>query len=547
MRHPNATPKLQPNNQYGESPTWRWAVGWSVGVLALSCLPYLFATLTAPEGWQFVGFLVNPLDGNSYLAKMEQGRAGNWLFHLTYSPEPHRGAFIFTFYLALGHVSKLTGLSNIIIFHLARLLAGLGLLLVAFQFIRRITPAPAERRLAFLFVLTASGLGWLGAAFGAFPIDLWVPEAFVPYSLYANPHFPLAMMLMLIIFGQIITVSSLETELAQHAYALLATSYSPLWTGLAALALAMVLPFALLTILAALALYFGLCFAMHRRLPWQQIWPTLSAGAFGAPVIFYQYWISITHPMLAGWSAQNITPAPKILDFGLGYGLVGLLAVVGGAYVVKQGKPATRREWPVLLWAIATVGLVYVPFELQRRMITGLHLPLCILAAMGLTRWLAGSRLNPGYRQLVRMAAVTLGALGTLLVWTLPLAGTMQPPTESATAALFFMRHNEKATFEWLQQHTGPDDVILASPRVGLFVPGQTGARAFYGHPFETIAAKTKEAQANAFYSGRLEAVPEPVDYIIYGPSEQALGRPPQLAELQAVFTAGDVQVYKVE
>ena len=38
--------------------------------------------------------------------------------------------------------------------------------------------------------------------------DLWVPEAFVHYSLVANPHFPLAMALMLIIFGQVLDAPS---------------------------------------------------------------------------------------------------------------------------------------------------------------------------------------------------------------------------------------------------------------------------------------------------------------------------------------------------
>lgn len=169
---------------------WRWAVAWSLTILVLSCLPYFIALWAAPEGWQFAGILVNPLDGHSYMAKMQQGAAGYWLFHLTYTPEPHPGVLIFTFYLALGHVAALVGAPKIVIFHLARLLASLALLLVAFRFMARITPDPGERRLALALLSSASGLGWLGAMFGAFPIDLWVPEAFVPYSIYANPHFP---------------------------------------------------------------------------------------------------------------------------------------------------------------------------------------------------------------------------------------------------------------------------------------------------------------------------------------------------------------------
>ncbi len=131
---------------------WQWAITWSIIILSLSCLPYLVTMWTTPKGWQFAGILVNPLDGHSYMAKMQQGIAGNWQFHLTYTSEPHNGAFIFTFYLALGHLTALTGLPKIIIFHLARLLAGFGLLLTAFRFITRLTPHPTERRLAFIFI-----------------------------------------------------------------------------------------------------------------------------------------------------------------------------------------------------------------------------------------------------------------------------------------------------------------------------------------------------------------------------------------------------------
>ena len=108
---------------------WRWAVGWSLVLLVLSAVPYLIAAYTAPEGWNFAGILVNPLDGHSYLAKMAQGAAGNWQFHLTYTPEAHDGAYIFLLYLGLGHLAALTGLSNILVFHLARLAAGLVLAL----------------------------------------------------------------------------------------------------------------------------------------------------------------------------------------------------------------------------------------------------------------------------------------------------------------------------------------------------------------------------------------------------------------------------------
>lgn len=512
------------------SQEWRWAVGWSVGLVLLSCLPYLIAAATAPAGWQFAGILVNPYDGNSYLAKIQQGMTDDWLFHLTYTPEPHEGAFIFTFYLALGHLGALLGLPPIWMFHLARVAGGLTLLLVAFRFIASITPQFQERRLAFGLMLSASGLGWLGAVFGAFPIDLWVPEAFVPYSLYANPHFPLAMMLMLVILQQVIQPRPFNLYNRQFISVSLAT-----------LALSLILPFAVFTTAAVLLVFLVWLYFRRRCLPWPHIWLTFSVGLFSAPIILYDFWVYTSNPILAGWSAQNITAAPAVLNLLLGYGLVGVLAIAGGWWIVR--RRAETGEWLVFWWAVTSLVLLYLPFDLQRRLITGLHLPLCILAAIGLQRWLTKSSIKPGQRRLITTGVVAISALGTLFVWSLPLLATRQSPETFEPTSLLFIRPEEAAAFDWLRKNVTPDSVILASPRLGMFIPGQTGARVFYGHPFETIAAKEKKAQVEAFYRGEVETVTPPVDFILYGPEERKLGQPQNLADWPVVFSTNNLLI----
>lgn len=524
------------------SSEWRWAAAWSGVILLLSCIPYLIAGRLAPEGWQFAGIMVNPLDGHSYLAKMRQGYQGQWLFHLTYTPEPHQGAYIFLFYLALGHVAALAKLPLIWMFHLARLLAGLILLLVAYNFIARVTPDLKERRLVFGLLLTASGLGWLGAIMGAFPIDLWVPEAFVPYSLYTNPHFPLGMALMLLVFQGVGWPSQITSRKEGPTPSLT----SLLYPGLTALLLAIILPFALLTVWAVLGVFLVWLYLTRRSLPWPQIWPTLGVVLLGAPVIAYDYWVSVSNPILAGWSAQNVTPAPAIWNLVLGYGLLGVLALVGAYQIWQKGAAAPEGEGLVLVWAVTTLVLVYLPLDLQRRLINGLHIPLSLLAGLGLHRWLTGSSLRAGYRRLITTAVITIGALGTLFVWTVPLLGMLTPPDRAETTALFFLREEEKIGLNWLRENTRPTDIILASPRLGMFVPGQTGARTFYGHPFETIDAVFKKSMVEAFFQGEIETVSPPADYLIYGPSEQALGKPRRLPEYDLVFERDTVSIYEL-
>jgi hypothetical protein len=141
---------------------------------------------------------------------------------------------------------------------------------------------------------------------------------------------------------------------------------------------------------------------------------------------------------------------------------------------------------------------------------------------------------------------VIFSAVSTLVVWSLPLLAAVQGPDSSPTAAMLFVRSDEQAAFDWLRANRSPQTVVLASPRVGLLLPGQTGARSYYGHPFETLDAATKKAQTEAFFRGELDTPPPPADIIFYGPTERALGQPPSLQRLTPIFESGQVSLYQI-
>ena len=467
----------------------RWALLWAVVVVGLTCLPYLVAWQLAPDGTQYTGLLVNHFDGESYYAKMQQGARGDWLFHLAFTPEPHDEALIFTFYLALGHLSALLGLPLPLTYHLARVAAGILMLVVAYRFIARCFEQARTRRAAFLLLAFSAGLGWLLAPLGIITADLWVAEGFTFLSILANPHFPLAIGLMLLILLQALDASSSPPT---------AAVWPPIRSALFSLALAVVQPFAVPIVLAVLGVYLVALAWQKRRLPWREIILTGAVALAAAPVMVYDIYVYRTNPALAAWSAQNLTASLPLWNYALGYGVVLILAIAGIPTALRSqpgGQDKRRRPADLLLlcWVGSAAVLLYLPFALQRRFITGLHVPLVMLAAMGLEQavW---PRVRARRRALVTGLIVGLSALTMVFVPLVAVSGVAQgnPP--------LVMTSGEAAAWSWLKANTSWTDTVLAPAGSGGFIPAWAGNRVVYGHPFETIDAETKEAEVARFY-----------------------------------------------
>jgi hypothetical protein len=227
--------------------SWVWLAGSAVLLVAVLA-PYVAAWRAQPSGFVFPGFLVNPIDGFSYLAKMRQGAAGHWTFRLPYAADPGPGAFLFLYYLLLGHITRILGAAPVAAYHAARILGAAAMLAAAVLFFRTTLAGHATRNWALGLVLFGSGLGWLGAGIGRLPIDLWVPEAIPFLSAYANAHFPLSSAAMLI------AMTTLTAPVLKPGIR---------WAGaaLAGVVLAVVQPFAVLPMIAV-----GLVWGLWMRL-----------------------------------------------------------------------------------------------------------------------------------------------------------------------------------------------------------------------------------------------------------------------------------------
>jgi hypothetical protein len=502
---------------------WRWAASCAVVLALVALLPYLIAYLATPSTLFYTGFLSNPEDGHTYLAKMQQGMRGDWLFRLPYTSEPHDGGFLFTYYLFLGHVARWTDLPPIVLFHIARTVNGIGLLLVLYYAVSVFFSDRAQRQFAFWIAAIGSGFGWLVTLLGGMTADMWVPEGYVFYSMFVNPHFPLAIAMMLLVIVWSVTPWG-DGRLNWRRW---------IGLGVCTAVLALVQPFCLLPVGVVLLVYTIVHWARQRRLPWREIVSGMVIAFVGLPFAVNGYLATAQNPLLAAWSAQNETLSPPLWDYALSYGLVLLLALPGMWAAFRRRRDS---DLLLLLWIVCVLVLLYIPYNLQRRLVMGLIVPLGLLAAIG---WHRLPRRVWRWRRVVYATA----SLTHVLILAVALVGALTHHES------LFITQDEHAALQWLGAHSAPDALIIAAPQTGLYIPAWTGRRVFYGHRFETANAGLRRAQLEAFYR---EADPallgEHPDYVFYGPREKILSGASWQPDpaWRPVFQQGDVIVYAV-
>jgi hypothetical protein len=487
--------------------------------LALISVPYLLVAANAAPGNVFGGFLLNRLDGNSYLAKMLSGYQGNWLFVLPYTAEPGVGTAINVYYLFLGHTARVLGTSLIFMFHAARWVGASLLGLALYRFFARVFRESGARLTAFGLALFGSGMGWVAVAFGFFSSDFWLAEAYPFLAADTNAHFALGLAL------QVWLLTPLLEEANKNPHFGL--------TAIAAALLAIVYPFGWALSAGLLSLWV-IYLAISRGTKREEIFRWVAVLAGGAPVAVYQLWAVNTHPVLMEWNAQNLTPAPGLLDLAISFSPALLLAIAGGIIAWRSEDGRLRF---LLLWVMAGMVVIYLPFSLQRRLITGLYIPIAGLATLAV--WQLGAKQRRWLLPLLFLFSLPTNLL-------ISLSGSEAIRTQDPA---IYLSSIELQAFAWLDQNAA-GALVMAAPDSGTLIPAYSAARVLYGHPFETVHAEVREAEVGAFYErmSPAEAMDylqkNSVDFVLFGPRERALGKMPQLDGWQIVYEVDDLQIW---
>lgn len=530
-----------------------WLVWLALAIV--TTLPYILAMLRTPAGHTFTGVLGAYDDTFTYFAWIRQSADGHVLLRDLFTSEPQPREFFLPLWSLIGFAARVTGASVAVMFHIARLLAALLLLMAARTTALMVMKSRTRVRYTLWLYAMSSGLGWLvyavrnrtnllGAQSISGSVDLTMPEAIAFRSVFGQVHFAIgAALVAYAIRFFIIAIAEKQTGRAFTA-------------GLLVSLLALVHPYLVVVVVSvaivSILIIPWLKFAAEERPSFLSIAKiALVFGAASLPGIGYLLYLSRTNEVLREWLRITDTLSPAPHEYLLGFGICAALAVVG--FRLLWNSRATYGRL-LLIWTLVQAALLYAPVSFQRRLVEGLQLPL-VLAASVAVFWIAqrflGGRASR-YRKAYLAAVIVISSITNIGF----IVGQVVANGNSISVdSRRYVPDDLRAAFEYVRTHADANAVLFSHYLTGNLAPSATGLRVFLGHYGQTIDADEKGTQVTAFYAGAFDDTvarelfaKNEVRYVFYGPFERASYAgfvPPRWMNLASRF--GNVDVYEVD
>ena len=503
-----------------------------LGALALTLAsgPYLYGWLNTPTGSAYSGLTSNIDDCLVYFSWMLEAGRGHVLHHNLFSTEAQNPKLLYIWFVLLGLLAKAIGLP--LAFHLGRILGGAALLCAVVWLLQETVQSERGRKLAFALVCFSSGFGWLGGgynpekAFTGQPIDTFQPEAITFLSLYYSPLFAPMTALMVVFFASLLkserTGKLTDLWPACAAGAVLGNSHT--YDVVQLLAVAWV--YKLFTLLPPFETQYG---NANKKASWARL---LIATAACLPTTAYTAWASRVDPLFKAraWTNEG-TYTPALWWVLLGFGLPLIYALFSKPF---SNPPSNEiHPWPqvmtldhqallrgtrkrfLFVWLLVGIAVAYLPVPFQRKMLMGAHLPICLLAGVGLDALTA--RLSGDFPKIAALFGVLLTVPSNVL-YLLADIGRLEA-NSGTTARRPYLSADDQKVLAYLKEHAAQTDAVLVSPdptsikryplsfepHLNAYVAGWSGVICYNGHWSETLSYRSKNSAALRFLDARTD------------------------------------------
>ncbi|MEW6772140.1 MAG: hypothetical protein AB1330_12250 [Bacillota bacterium] len=426
--------------------------------------PYLALHYLAPPGTEFTGFFFASDDPESYLANMRLAEYG-WKWNFMFTAEDTAGGYIFLYYILLGKLALLLNLPLIVIYHAARIISGMTLILAAWLCLKTLPLTETERKWGLaLFSLAIQFPPFYDKYWGL--LLIFHPEISPLANILLLPHvaFSQAMFLLTVYFYRKWVREKKITHLLKGNLVLL---------GLVTVHPYMLLPSLLLI---SITLYFH-----HRRFIFKEAAKTGAFFILCTPYLVYLLFL-MTQPDMRQWQAQSSTVFTYPWDPVLYNGILAVLGIFGLITISRQKGWQNELPW----FCAAPFVLVLFPLSFQERLLEGAGPGLAFAGGVAISSVLSRCR---------RQGGASLFLILLVPALTVLLAPVFNPSTAN------FIQEEEVLLYQWMDAHLDRNDVVLAGIAHSLCIPARVGCRVWCGHHDQTFRVKEKYALVKKFFT----------------------------------------------
>ena len=539
-----------------------------IGVALLRFLPVFIGHAASGPERQFVG--LGPAcvqDFQWYTAfAYEEKNEGTFFLENRATLEAQDGRFFPVYFVLVGTLARLVPFMPVsLVWVLVSLVTAALFLGAVYRIIGLFLARPAARLLAFALVCFSSGLDYIGALIGLtlFPSTPEAVEAFrnfpfavgltelkwlnllgdlkvggqIGYStfgfLYNGPALFAYLLFLLVLYGLVRSVHEGRPRVPVQALILFPLIFFT--SSISAVVLYAILFF---TPAVPLLRSFNMG-AFRSRL--RMVAPFLLTLAVPAAFVAW----GRGDPVYRAFSRSYFEwPVFETLFFyPLGFGPILVLALLGW-------KPSARlepfRRDLLLAWIVVPILLGNNPIMAGYRFLFPVHVPLCILGALGLETLYDKVRTwkgIPSRRVFMRVVIALLCVNNVVLI-----GGEMFLAARSADLSL---SGTEREAL-WILE-AEPKGRVFCAEKTGTQVISVTPHKAYIAHWTGTMDVLSKRAAVARFFDPaaptrekRALLEENVIDYVVYGRHERSLGVLDPELPLEPIYEAGDVAVYRV-
>lgn len=473
---------LNPTVQHRmKMPKWLWL--FVAAVLVWSWSLYLVGWWLTPPGHRYFWMTYDVSDYNAHLRWARQAWEGKTRFVNLFTTEEHKPK---TFNLHDWFIGKLSRWFGIPLHMSMRLVHTLGVVvfvLAAWWF--SVPVLNEEQQFTYLLMLCfLGGVIWLS-----------MPEANTFIALATMSWFVWGKSLAALLMGSILRAMTNSGRKLWETILVGAVSGAVLGN---------IHPYALAPIGYGLALWsFAHLFVLRASITGERLLKAVSISLPAFLMAGWQAWAILSDPIYRA-EFQLPLQTPPFWQFVLNYGVFFPLSLFTAFHFLRR-HPVSSLYSLLISWLVGAFLAVYLtPTAQPRKLIEGVHLPMCILAS-----WCWHQFILPQttfIRRHPKLILILIGAIAPLTFWVSQVRNFIQNDEIALHygGVPFYLKEQHVKLIDWLARNSQPTEAVLCNYQLGNYIPALTGRRVFIGHWGGTVKVREKLEIARRIWKGEL-------------------------------------------